>query len=308
MADLCRAVADRWGYLVAAPSARKFEGMLPIHPHWWKYTEDGFALSALDWAKREYFIDDDRVLLLGYSMGGFGTWNVGLRFPDPFFALAPFAGGMAQSEYIGSPDKKRRSLLANARLLFLYFVHGDADRVGPVRFDRMSHKTLEEKEIPHVYREVEGGSHLLPGVLAAARGDFEKGSLVKDLFDALKEKRRPDLESPVDFRALSAPARVRFLSIDEASEGPCTLKARVKENRIRLEAENVTTLSVFFDGRVLDPGGKTVVEINGKEVYSGTPEPSLLEVVKSWRRARDRKRIFLARVRLDVPPKEEEDF
>jgi hypothetical protein len=37
-------------------------------------------------------IDPSRIFLSGYSMGGVGTWNVGLHFPDLFLALHPSFG------------------------------------------------------------------------------------------------------------------------------------------------------------------------------------------------------------------------
>ena len=36
MITMARSVADRWGWILLAPSAKKFDEMLPIHPHWWK--------------------------------------------------------------------------------------------------------------------------------------------------------------------------------------------------------------------------------------------------------------------------------
>jgi len=308
MTDLCRAAAERYGYLVVAPSAKKFDGMLPIHPHWWKYTEDGFALCALRWARKHYHVEDDRVLLLGYSMGGFGTWNVGLRFPDRFFALAPFAGGISQAEYIGGTDRLRRRLLPNAGLLFLYFVHGSADRIVPTRFDRESHEALKKAGVEHVYKEIEGGRHLLSEVLAAARGDFDKGIVIKELFDALEKKRRAGLGAPFEFTALSAPASFRYLALDEAEKGPCRVHAETKGNAIRIETEGVRRITVYFDGITQDLGAPVTVEIHGKEAYRGRPAPTLLTLVESWRALLDRKRVFVARVTLDVPEKEEEGF
>ncbi|MHC5080378.1 MAG: carboxylesterase family protein [Planctomycetota bacterium] len=308
MVDLCRKAADRFGYLVVSPTAKTFPAMLPIHPHWWKYSADGFPLEALRWAKRNLWVDEDRVLLIGYSMGGFGTWNVGLRFPDRFFALAPFAGGISQVEYLGNEDKKRRALLTNAAMVHLFFAHGDADRIVPARFDRASHEALEKAGIPHIYKEIKGGRHILAEVLAAAKGDFQKGFLVAELFEGLKKKKRADLSASFSFTALEAPAGARFVTLEKADSFPCTVKARVQERTLHLDVEGVRKLTVRFDGLLLDLEDPWALAINGKEVYRGKPEPSLETVVKSWRSLRDRRRIFLAEVPLEVPEKEEEGF
>ena len=47
------------------------------------------VLRAMDDVKRAYNVDEDRVYLTGLSMGGGGTWHLGLRYPDLFAAIAP---------------------------------------------------------------------------------------------------------------------------------------------------------------------------------------------------------------------------
>ena len=42
--------------------------------------------------RRAYYIDPDRMTLTGLSMGGGGTWSIGLRHPELFAALAPVCG------------------------------------------------------------------------------------------------------------------------------------------------------------------------------------------------------------------------
>ncbi|MBK9140212.1 MAG: prolyl oligopeptidase family serine peptidase [Verrucomicrobia bacterium] len=52
------------------------------------------ALLALlaDVTKR-YRVDASRVYLTGLSMGGYGTWSLGLSHPEKFAAIAPICGG-----------------------------------------------------------------------------------------------------------------------------------------------------------------------------------------------------------------------
>ena len=37
-------------------------------------------------------VDPDRVYLTGESMGGYGTWEIAVRYPDRFAAIAPVCG------------------------------------------------------------------------------------------------------------------------------------------------------------------------------------------------------------------------
>ena len=43
--------------------------------------------------EKEYHVDENRVTLTGISMGGFGTWEIGMMHPDHFAAIAPICGG-----------------------------------------------------------------------------------------------------------------------------------------------------------------------------------------------------------------------
>ena len=53
-----------------------------------------FDVKALcDSVIKEYGADEKRISVTGISMGGFGTWEIGMTFPDVFSALAPICGG-----------------------------------------------------------------------------------------------------------------------------------------------------------------------------------------------------------------------
>lgn len=49
--------------------------------------------AFIDYIVNEYNIDKKRISITGLSMGGFGTWAMGIAFPDYFSALAPVCGG-----------------------------------------------------------------------------------------------------------------------------------------------------------------------------------------------------------------------
>jgi len=48
-------------------------------------------LDVITWAKANFPIDEDRIYLSGFSMGGRGTYIIGLKNPDVFAAIAPMA-------------------------------------------------------------------------------------------------------------------------------------------------------------------------------------------------------------------------
>lgn len=49
--------------------------------------------KIIDETAKVYDVDMTRLSITGSSMGGFGTWTMGLNFPNFFSAMAPVAGG-----------------------------------------------------------------------------------------------------------------------------------------------------------------------------------------------------------------------
>lgn len=47
----------------------------------------------IDRIVQEYGIQKDRIVLTGSSMGGYGTWEMAMCYPETFAAIAPVAGG-----------------------------------------------------------------------------------------------------------------------------------------------------------------------------------------------------------------------
>jgi predicted peptidase len=54
---------------------------------------DEALLGLLDEVIKKHRVDKTRVYLTGLSMGGYGTWSLGLRHPERFAAIAPICGG-----------------------------------------------------------------------------------------------------------------------------------------------------------------------------------------------------------------------
>ena len=58
------------------------------------------VLEALEHAKSQYPIDEDRVAIRGFSMGGAGVWQFTVHYPDRFFASTPGAGFSETPEFL----------------------------------------------------------------------------------------------------------------------------------------------------------------------------------------------------------------
>lgn len=105
--------------LIAAGKEFPFLVLSPQSPGGGWNTEVLGAL--LDDVMKRYSVDEDRVYLTGLSMGGYGTWDMAMAYPNRFAAIAPICGG-------GTSWKARR-----IRHVPTWIFHGAKDTTVPVR-------------------------------------------------------------------------------------------------------------------------------------------------------------------------------
>jgi predicted peptidase len=77
--------------------------------------------ELLENAKSELKVDESKVILTGYSMGGYGVWNYAMLFPNRFTAIVPVSGG-------GMIEKKVKVL----KDLPIWTFHGVNDKSVPI--------------------------------------------------------------------------------------------------------------------------------------------------------------------------------
>lgn len=76
-----------------------------LHPYGrysnaFKFAGEIDVLEALEHAKQHYRIDEDRISVRGFSMGGAGCWQMAVHYPDLFFAANPGAGFSETPEFL----------------------------------------------------------------------------------------------------------------------------------------------------------------------------------------------------------------
>lgn len=125
-----------WCYIVAPTNRR------PYGFNWENWGRID-ALEVLEIAKNKFDIDKNRIYLTGHSMGGHGTWQLGVNYPDKFAAIGPSAGWISIWSYrirsLIDTTKVKEMLLRSARQSDtykfasnlkqngIYIIHGDAD-------------------------------------------------------------------------------------------------------------------------------------------------------------------------------------
>jgi len=81
------------------------------------------VLALLDEVLGKYRVDRSRVYLTGLSMGGYGTWIIGLSHPERFAALAAICGGGDPIVFRLYDQKRKRAM----QTLPIWAFHGAKD-------------------------------------------------------------------------------------------------------------------------------------------------------------------------------------
>lgn len=108
------------------------------------------VLNVLDLVHNTFNVDENRMYLVGHSMGGAGTFHLAVKYPQHWAAtasIAPAAFGMQPSS------------LSAIRDMPMMIVHGDADTVVPIAVGRSWADAMQELRMTHQYIEVPGGDH-----------------------------------------------------------------------------------------------------------------------------------------------------
>jgi predicted peptidase len=85
-------------------------------------------LALLDEITAKYAVDTNRTYLTGLSMGGYGTWDLGLTYPEKFAAIVPICGGGQMISLLLSRRDKGPAL----KTLGVWAFHGGKDPVVPL--------------------------------------------------------------------------------------------------------------------------------------------------------------------------------
>lgn len=72
------------GFIVLSPQC-------PAERVWNNYVEE--LMELIESVANEYGVDKKRISITGLSMGGFGTWEMGMSYPGYFSAMSPICGG-----------------------------------------------------------------------------------------------------------------------------------------------------------------------------------------------------------------------
>jgi predicted peptidase len=124
------------------------------------------VMTVLDMIRKEFNVDENRIYLMGHSMGGAGTYYLGSKHGKVWAALAPIAPAA-----MGMTNDRAKVLQAikDAGVPMLVSM-GDADEAVPIANVRMWVDTMKELQLKFEYKEYPGVTH--GPIIAASMQDI----------------------------------------------------------------------------------------------------------------------------------------
>jgi len=261
-----------WTHVVAATNRR---------PYGFDWEDWGRldALEVLDEACRTLKVDRHRIWLTGHSMGGHGTWHLGVTYPDKFAAIGPSAGWISMMSYAGVPRSEHPDAMAdlfqraasagdtlalvkNLSALGVYVLHGDQDDNVPVDQAREMRKLLGSFHADWAYHERVGAGHWWGNLCVdwpemfeffSKRSLPERGKVEHVAFATAS----PGVSAQCEWATIEAQQKAFKLSSIDLTHDP-------KKRSFAGKTENVARLAL--DVRHMKPGASLQIELDGRRL------------------------------------------
>lgn len=281
--------AKDWGHIVAATNRR------PFGFNWEEWGRID-ALEVLAEAKKVLKTNPEQTYLTGHSMGGHGTWHLGVTYPDHFAAIAPCASYPDIADY-GNRDAdavnenqqhwsmiqqaanagRTKQLMRNYIQQGVYVLHGDADSVVPVEQVREMRRLLSEFHPNFCYYEYPGGSHWYGDESVDWKPIFEFFNRHKIPLNKEMKKLEFHTASP----AISAKNYWVTVEQQETSYAFSSVTLEIANDTINATTKNITALTLDLPSLELAADAK--IKIDGKSLDTQTNKTLTLKKISgSW--------------------------
>jgi poly(3-hydroxybutyrate) depolymerase len=274
-----------WAHLVAPTNRR---------PYGFDWEDWGRldALEVLRHARRSLGTDPARTYLTGHSMGGHGTWHLGVTYPDQFAAIGPSAGWISFWSYAGgrrfenpgaveqlltraAAPSDTLTLSRNLAPRGVYILHGDADDNVPVTEARTMREHLSAFHRDLAWHEQPGAGHWWDS-------SPEPGAECVDwapMFDHFARRRLPadrevrDVSFTTANPAVSARCHWATIEAQERALVPSSVSLRCDPLSRRFAGATTNVARLSLSVAHLAPGAPLAVELDG-QTLAGIPWPS----------------------------------
>ena len=196
-------------------------------------------------------IDENRRYLYGFSMGGGGTWSLGLRTPDLWAGIGIFAGAIHRDMQFPETFTK------NVKHLPVFIEIGEHDFL----FEYYTRMLSElKKNVPKIYTKIiPGMDHKYPNSLQKIGVEWMTQF----------ERKRPDTIYFIADRKEHTGVWGIQMERDERISAAPWFQCVIDGQNLKIKSEGTNKITIQAGERGLNLTGNINVEWNGKKVYSG---------------------------------------
>lgn len=242
-----------------------------------KFAGEVDLFEVLDKVKQQYRIDENRILVRGFSMGGASAWQFGTHYPGLWAAIAPGAGFSESAQFLRLKlDGETAPPWWEQKLFHLYDATDYAANLFNTPLVAYNGENDGQKQAADMMEKAMDaeGLRLLRIVGPKTGHSYHPDSKVEidRILDAIAERGRDPYPRKIRFTTWTlAYNQMKWVTID--AMGKHWERARLNAefasgSSVAVETDNVTafTLEMGAGGCPLDLAGKPVVTIDGQKL------------------------------------------
>jgi hypothetical protein len=250
-----------------------------------KFAGEIDALEAIAHVKQSYDIDEDRISVRGFSMGGAAAWHFAVHYADQWFAANPGAGFSETPDFLKVfQNETLKPTWWEKKLWHMYDCTDWAVNLRQLPTVAYSGENDKQKQAADIMAKAfEREGMTLMHIIGPKTGhSIHKDSAVEieRLMAQHAEKGRHRVPREIHFVTYTLRYdRMHWLQVDELEEhweeARVVAKLDEKTSVITLTTKNVTGLTLMFDPGLcpFDAGRPVTVTIDGTAIDIGKPAP-----------------------------------
>jgi len=216
---------------------------------WYRDLGERDVFECIELARQILSIDPNRTYLCGFSMGGAGTFELGLKYPDTWAACVPVCGTLNDLKQV-----------ENGNNLPFWINTGSEDKVVPAEYSKRAYQKAVEFGFEHwKYTEYQGMGHSF----------WINWDKIEKWLLGQKRAQKP---LRVNF-SCDKPKRAYWTEITDKmkQEAAAKITAQITGQKIRIKTTNVSDYILYLNYAPIELSGDITIIENGNEVFRGPP-------------------------------------
>lgn len=289
------------------PSQYAPANTIVLHPYGrysnaFKFAGEIDVIESIEHIKNRFKIDDQRITIRGFSMGGAGCWQLAVHYPQLWAAATPGAGFSETTEFLRVfQNEVFQPTDYQARLLHWYDCPdwtNNLRNVPTVAYSGEIDKQKQAADVMEAAFEREGMK--LPHIIGPETGHkIHPDSKVKiqSLIDQHLSAGKPQVPKSIDLTTYTLRYnQMGWITVESLQEHwvESRVQGTLSSTSVKLKTSNITGISVNLPSGSFTPSTEVSIAIDGQSILATTNSHgqlalSLHKKSENWQVASDKK-------------------